>query len=146
MIDTTVLNYQDEIIIDEEIVLSNDYISQSEIKALSPVKVKGNLTYSMDDKILFNFEASATMTLEDAISLAEIAYPFTISTTEIFDSLQKTIDISEVLWQNIVLEIPLKYSLEKDLNKFHGDGWKLVSEDEVRTNSLADLIENMEKE
>ncbi len=146
MIDTTVLNYKDEILIDEEVVLDDAYISQSEIKALSPVKLVGKLNYTMDDKIEFNFNASGVMTVEDAISLQEIAYPFALETTEIYESLQKTIDIKEVLWQNIVLEIPLKYTLEKDLNKFHGDGWKLVSEDEERKNSLADLIENMEKE
>ena len=60
---------------------------------------------------------------------------------------QNSIDILEILWQNIVLEIPLKYTKEEDLSKYQGDGWKLISEDEVkRDNPFSILAENMKKE
>lgn len=151
MIDTTVLNYQDEIIIDEAITLEQDNISHSEIKALSPLEVKAKLNYNEEDKIQLNLEARGIMSLEDAVSLKLVEFPFTINISETYESLDKTIDINEVLWQNILLEVPLKYTLEKDLKSFHGDGWKLVSQEEAeakegKTNIMADLIENMEKE
>lgn len=145
-IDLSVLAYQDKIDIDEEIVLDNLNLSQSEIKSLSPIKLQAVLTYTADDKIEMNYNAEGTMVIEDAISLKEITYPFTIEESEIFESLQKTIDINEILWQNIILEIPIKYTKEKDLKKFHGDGWKLISEEELVNKPLANLIENMEKE
>ena len=44
---------------------------------------------------------------------------------------QNTLDILAVLWENIVLEVPLRFTKVRDLSKFHGDGWKLVSEDEL---------------
>ncbi|MGN1000380.1 MAG: hypothetical protein ACI4OG_00390, partial [Bacilli bacterium] len=58
-----------------------------------------------------------------------------------------TIDILDILWQNIVLEIPLKYTLVEDLSKYQGDGWKVISEDEIkRDNPFRVLAENMKEE
>ena len=38
----------------------------------------------------------------------------------------------DILWQNIILEIPLKFTNVEDYSKFQGEGWKLVSEDELK--------------
>lgn len=140
------LTYQDKIEINEAIVIDEQVLLESEIKSLSPIKFKAVFSYTADNKVEMNYSAKGTMNIEDAISLKEITYPFTIEDSEIFESLQKTIDINEILWQNIILEIPIKYTKEKDLNKFHGDGWKLISEEELSNKPLASLIENMEKE
>ena len=58
------------------------------------------------------------------------------------------LDIFQFLWENIVLEIPLQFTKVKDLSKFHGDGWKLVSEDELttRNNPFSDLLKDFEEE
>ena len=46
---------------------------------------------------------------------------------EFLENNQNSIDILEILWQNIVLEIPLKYTEVEDLSKYQGDGWKVIS-------------------
>ena len=48
---------------------------------------------------------------------------------------KNSLDIIEVLCQNIVLEVPLRYSIVSDYSKYQGDGWKLVSEEEVVNNN-----------
>ena len=94
------------------------------------------------------------MVLEDAISLEDIDYKFACQIDESIDEFlenhQNSIDILEVLWQNIVLEIPLKYTLVNDLSKYQGDGWKVISEDDIKRdnpfNVLAEKFENKEEE
>ena len=41
-----------------------------------------------------------------------------------------------ILWQNIVLEVPLQFTKVEDLSKFHGDGWKLISEEEIKMDGV----------
>ena len=79
--------------------------------------------------------ASGEMILEDSISLDEISYPFSVKIEEKVDENSKkisnTIDIMDILWQNIVLEVPLQLTEVEDLTKYQGEGWKLVSEEEL---------------
>ena len=43
---------------------------------------------------------------------------------------------------------PLRFTKVSDLSKFHGDGWKLVSEDDLRkgNNPFSDLLKDFEEE
>ena len=61
---------------------------------------------------------------------------------------ENTLDIFQFLWENIVLEIPLQFTKVKDLSKFHGDGWKLIREEELITsnNPFADLLKDFKEE
>ena len=50
--------------------------------------------------------------------------------------MQKTIDITLDLWQNILVEIPLYAVNDKNKDiKLEGDGWRLISEDEALANN-----------
>ena len=53
------------------------------------------------------------------------------------------------MWENIVLEIPIRYSEVTNYEKYRGDGWKVISEDEVKettNNPFKDLLKEIEKE
>ena len=140
----------DKIVIDEEIVFTNEY-SSSDIKSLEKVRFKGEIKESSDTTIKLEGLLTGTMIIEDSISLEDVKYDFSCEIDENLDEIlennQNTIDILEVLWQNIVLEIPLKYTVVSDLSKYQGDGWKVISEDEVkRNNPFSVLTENMKEE
>ena len=46
--------------------------------------------------------------------------------------IQNRLDITEFLWQNILVEIPLKVVSEKNAGMtLEGDGWRLITEDEL---------------
>ena len=85
------------------------------------------------------------MILEDSISLEEVDYPFSIEIEGILEEnskkLQNTLDLIEILWENIVLEVPLKFSKVEDLSQYKGEGWKVISEDDLtmKNNPFADL-------
>lgn len=80
------------------------------------------------------------MILQDAITLEEIDYPFEIHIDEVFDennenlqdnslNLTNTLDIMSFLWQNIVLEVPIRVKKKENEDiSLKGEGWELVDE------------------
>ena len=88
------------------------------------------------------------MKIEDSISLEIISYPFSFEIEENLEEkelkYEKTLDIINVLWQNIVLEVPLKQTKVTDFSDYQGDGWKLVTEEERKnTNNPFSELANM---
>ena len=64
-------------------------------------------------------------------------FKFFIDETRI--NFQKTLDITDDLWQNILVEIPLRAVNEKNEHlSLKGDGWRLISEDEVNKANSTD--------
>lgn len=133
------------------IVFSDEY-THTDIKRLNDVFVEGVISKDDYEDIHINLNVSGKMLIEDSISLDDVLYPFTCRIDEILEESEKnnskTIDITDILWQNIILEVPLRYTEVKDFSKFQGDGWKLVSEEERRisNNPFKALIDNKEEE
>lgn len=140
-----------DISIKEKIVFSNEY-THTDIKRLDDVFVEGIISKDDYEDIHINLSVSGKMLIEDSISLEDVLYAFTCEIDEILEENEKnnskTIDITDILWQNIILEVPLRYTEVIDYSKFQGDGWKLVSEEERRisNNPFKALIDNKEKE
>lgn len=137
--------------IDEEILFNSEYLSDSDIKSLKEVHFTGQIKEDSDTTVNLRGTLSGVMIIEDSISLDDVNYEFSCEIEENIDEFlennQNTIDILPILWQNIVLEIPLKYTEVEDLSKYQGDGWKVISEDEVkRDNPFSILAENMKEE
>ena len=150
MIDLTKLisGFTDKIDIDEEYTVNVE--DNSSISDLSKIKVKGDISLSSDGEFYTNLLCNGEMLIKDSISLEEVWYPFSFTIDENIDDLDKNdeniLDICAVLWQNIVLEVPLRYSVVEDYDKYQGDGWKLVSEEELRikNNPFSALQNNMD--
>ena len=139
--------------IDEEFTIPKEDYANTEIIDLEKVKVEGNLTYPDVNDLLLDIECSGTMKLNDSVSLESVNYPFSFKISEnVAEFLEKdqfTLDIISILWENIVLEIPIRYSEVKSYDKYKGDGWRVISEDEknVNTNNpFKDLLKEIEKE
>ena len=90
------------------------------------------------------------MLLEDAISLDDIYYDFKIDMDDkIFENVENltnSLDLYEFLWENIVLEVPERYTKVQDISKYRGEGWSLITEEEKdnKDNPFKDLLEEME--
>jgi len=140
----------DKIVINEDILFTEEYIA-NDIKGLKNIHFNGLIKESSDTTIKLEGILTGTMIIEDSISLEDVDYDFSCEIDENLDEIlennQNTIDILEILWQNIVLEIPLKFTIVEDLSKYQGDGWKVISEDEIkRDNPFSILTENMKEE
>lgn len=151
-LDELIFDIKDRIILNEELIFSDELMSDTSIKKIDSVKFVGEIDKNITDEIVMRGNLSGVMTLEDSISLELIKYPFNIEIDELLEenleNNQNSIDIIPILWQNIVLEVPLRYTEVKDFSKYSGDGWKLISEEEVRNtnNPFLELSEKFKEE
>ncbi len=129
-----------------------EQLENTDLLRLDDVKVQGEITRNSTMEDVLQCTVKGDMILSDSISLEEVNYPFSFEIDKIIDENDKidenTLDLMEILWENIVLEIPLKFTKVEDLSKFHGDGWKLLSEDNVpkENNPFSDLLKEFGEE
>ena len=136
--------------IDSDIIIPNEYLENSGIRRLNNIHFKGNIKKLVDDTYSLEGVLSGTMILADDITLEDYEYNFTSEIEENIEetsiNLQKTLDITDILWQNILIEVPSKVVNDKNKNiKLEGNGWRLISEDDVKLennplSSLKDLL------
>ena len=126
--------------IDSDIIIPNEYLENSGIRRLNNIHFKGNIKKLVDDTYSLEGVLSGTMILADDITLEDYEYNFTSEIEENIQetsiNLQKTLDITDILWQNILIEVPSKVVNDKNKNiKLEGNGWRLISEDDLNSKS-----------
>lgn len=140
---------KDKISFDEELTFPSDMLEKSDIIDIEDARAVGNIFFDASNELTIRCNVSGKMILEDSISLDNVEYPFSIDIDEnIEENLEKdenSIDILPILWQNIVLEVPLRFTKVNDLSKYNGDGWKLISEEEASSTSNNPFLELKEK-
>ena len=154
-LDLTKLNYNDSLNILEKVNL--DVIDNREIKDLKDLLVSGKAYYSVTDELIIELNLKGIMVITDSYTLDLVDYPFNTEielayTKEEQNLLKKAenneniLDITEILWQNIVLEVPISYTKNTNYEKISGDGWELVDKNTKKIDSrLAKLNELLEK-
>ena len=131
--------------------IPSSYYENSDIIRLDSLEVSGEISLDEENEII-DCTIKGNMILPDTISLEEVDYPFTIEFSDIIPETAKKskniLDIFEFLWENTVLEVPLQFTKVEDLSKFHGDGWKLISEESLKreNNPFSDLLNDYDKE
>ena len=124
------LSYKNKIEIDEIISFPTEYIYHSDIQKLDNIHVQGFVYQNASDEYMVNLDVSGQMLLLDSITLKEIPYDFAFTTNDNIPSScvnkQNMLDIMEFLWQNIVLEVPIRYTLS-DADNLKGDNWQVLS-------------------
>ena len=139
--------------IDSDIIIPNEYLENSGIRRLNNIHFKGNIKKLVDDTYSLEGVLSGSMILADDITLEDYEYNFTSEIEENIEetsiNLQKTLDITDILWQNILIEVPSKVVNDKNKNiKLEGNGWRLISEDDLnsKNNPLSELEDLLRKE
>lgn len=149
---------KNEISISNTYTIPKEYFESTDVLALNDITVDGRIYMGPSeddiDELVEYIECkiSGEMTIADSISLEPVEYHFETEYDDIIEEnckkSENTLDIFQFLWENIVLEVPLQFTKVKDLSEFHGDGWKLISEDELKTsnNPFNDLLKDFEEE
>ena len=126
--------------IEGEVVIPDEMLKSTDIKAITPVKVKGYL-YNNEENYSLEITVSGEMILSCARTLKDVKYPFNINIEEVIgenddnslEIIQNRVDIFPIIWQNILVEVPLRVlhpdSKEESLE---GDGWRFVTEDDIK--------------
>ena len=128
---TKLLNsYIDEQEVNGLIEIPQDLISSSLITELKNIQIDGELFLDEDDNLNLTGKLTGTMILRDDITLEPVEYNFDTNLEEILEKKQNIHDITDILWQNILVEIPSKVrSTDEDIN-LEGDGWRVISEEQ----------------
>ena len=145
MIDIKLLNtnVKDKINFSEKIVYNNEYLKNSNILSITPIEVKGEVTKNALNQLHLVFSANGLMNLPCSITLEPVKYPINLNFDEIIDekdenNLKKdsnTLELKEYLWENIVVEIPLRIVSENAYDKeYKGNGWKLITDEDKKHN------------
>lgn len=145
------LNFNKEYLINDTIIIPKSYYENSGVLDIKNLQVNGRFYYDSENELWGDFDIDGILIIKDSISDEDVEYPISIKYSDILDETLKkdknTLDLFEFLWENIVLEIPLKFTKVMDLSEFHGDGWKLISEEDriSSSNPFNDLLKNFDK-
>ena len=146
------VNYDEDFTVDAELYKSVGIID------LKNCHVSGTISLNSVSMLVVNLNITGVMVIPDSVTTEPVDFPFTSKIEEEFDindenfleyyqKEQNILDIMKILWENIVLEVPMRFTLAKDAH-LSGDGWSLGEDknkdDQIdpRLAKLAELLDN----
>ncbi|MGL5978897.1 MAG: YceD family protein [Erysipelotrichaceae bacterium] len=113
------------------------------LRGLSDVTVSGNIHYDLSNDLVYvNLDIEGVMVVPCSITLEDVEYDFHTNSLEVFsfDKVDKDEDVHEtkgdvvellpVIFQLIIMEIPLKV-VKPGLTEYpSGNGWEVVKEED----------------
>lgn len=131
-----ITNLTDAININEKVIIPEELIKESSIKRLENVSFVGKIFKDYDMNLSLEGVIKGTMILPDDVTLEDVSHEFKSDIEENLEDIleinKNNIDILEFLWQNILVEIPLKVRGENTDNiHLEGNGWRLITEEEL---------------
>lgn len=145
LIDLQKLNYLDKIELNEEVVIPDSFLENTDIVKLSKIKVDGNITLDIENNYAINLDISGIMDLHDSLTYDIIPYEFNVNIEETLENSVKTLDLIEFLWHYIVLEVPLRFTNSEE-NYVENENYRIISEEEYskKNNPFKDFFEREE--
>lgn len=138
-----VTNSVEELNIEQTFDIEDGVLATTTIRELKDTVFCGKVIKLCDNSYQISGTIKGIMVLPDDITLKDVDYSFESYVEEKFgDNLevsesslqivQNRLDIRDFLWQNILVEIPLKVVDEESRNlNLKGNGWRLVTEEEL---------------
>lgn len=139
-----IINTTTQINIDQNFEISQELINPTIIRNLNNLHIQAQITKNYAEEYNIIGTLKGNMILPDDLTLEDVSIPFDININENFTEneennennlriIRNRLDILPFLWQNIVVEIPLKITSEKSRNiKLEGNGWRLITDEEPK--------------
>ena len=130
IIDIRKLSRDKQIPLNDEVKFNQEYYQNLDIIDISPVKAIGALELNYDDEMILKCNMKGVFTIPCSVSLEPVEEPFEVNIEQIIGEndlkSQINLDLSSILWENVVLEVPIKV-IKKDIEVTFkkGDGWEL---------------------
>lgn len=142
--------------INESITFPKQELEKSGILDIKDLKVEGFLSKNNQDEYILNVRLKGILVLPCAVSLKPVDYQINTKiegnvyemleeTLKNYKKTEKTIDILPIIWENVLMEIPIRV-VSDDLSdiKTKGNGWELVTGEKEEINpelaKLKDLL------
>ena len=137
---------------------TQEELSGTDLLKLDNVKIEGEIIKNSLGNIELNLYVEGVMVLPCAITLKPVNYPFNVEISGEIEELmenfeenernfQNSIDILPIIWENILMEIPMRVVSEEAENNnitTEGNGWKFVTEEEEKTSPLSELLDYLD--
>lgn len=134
-IDLKKLYTKDYIDIDENFEIDLKVYQNKDIVALKNLHTAGRIFLNATENLEFNLTITGIMILKDSVTLEDIEYPINIQIDdeysledeylkEYYKKEQNILDIMTILWENIVLEVPIRLTKTENM-QLSGDGWSM---------------------
>ena len=144
--------------VNETYSFSKEELSGTDLLKLDDVKIDGEIFKNSLGNIELNLSVEGDMYLPCAITLKPVKYPFNIEISGEIEELmenfeenernfQNSIDILPIIWENILMEIPMRVVSEEAENSNitkEGEGWKFVTEEEDKKSPLSGLMDMLD--
>lgn len=113
----------------------------TDLLELKDVRIEGNISKNAIDTFDVDCSIQGTMVLACAITMKPVPYPFLTQVNgnleemleemnEFLKKTENTIDLFPIIWENILMEIPMKVVSEAaSFEEISGEGWRLITED-----------------
>jgi len=151
-------NIEKEIRIKKEITFPKEDLEKSDIIDVKKLNIEGFLSKNNQDEYIIDVIVNGIIVLPCSLSLKPVDYSINTKISgnvyemlaeigENYKKSEKTIDILPIIWENVLMEIPIKV-VSEDLGdiKTKGDGWELVTGEKENVNpELAKLSELLEE-
>ncbi len=148
-------NLDEYIDIDEYYTFDESYLSKTDLLKLDNVHISGSITKDNLDNLILSLKIEGVMVLPCAVTLEPVDYPFTVELEDNLEELlkeidenpqklEKTIDILPIIWENVLMEMPMKVTSPKAKDiKMSGDGWKMVTEEKMEINPELEKLKDL---
>lgn len=151
-------NIEKSIQLDLTYSFGKEKLTGTDLIRLDDVKIEGELFKNSLGNIELTVDVKGIMVLPCAITLKPVDYPFCINIngeiSELFQefdekqtNFQNTIDIFPIIWENILMEIPMRVVSDDAYSdiKMSGDGWSFQTGEEKKESPLSELMEYLDE-
>ena len=135
-IDLRKFNYSNTIEVDSDIIFTEDYFKDTDIRDIKNAHVEGEFSINSLDELEANLSVSGTFILPNSVTLEDVSLDFNTEIEEnygnidnFFNNKQNTLDILALIWENIVSEVPMKVTDGNEPSELNGNGWQYTSND-----------------
>ena len=143
-----------------KVEIPGDWLKTTPIIEADKLDLEFTIDLDANQDFVLDLHCNGNLYLEDARSLNKVNYPISISLQEkiteesellgkFLTNSQNTLDILAVLWENIVLEIPISYTVCDELElPSERVGWDMAHEEskEQIDPRMAPLLDLLKKE
>lgn len=119
--------------INEDINFNNIDYQKMNITKINDMHATGYAKVNYEDNIELELDVSGSLVMPCAITLEDVIVPINVHISE--EILENTLnndfflDLLDILWENIILEIPIRVVKEgAKLESQKGVGWEIISE------------------
>lgn len=127
---------------DQDVNIPKEMLEQSDLLEINHVHVTGKIYFDAISEYVLEAKITGVMVLPCAITLKPVEQAFEVEVNGLLEALQQeidenakkienSIDILPIIWENILMEIPMRVVSEgSEELELKGDGWKLVTPEE----------------